>query len=119
LEYTALASRATSWADKKQFELSVSALTFANTSYTLLKQMDSAKAKAILRKLRLLVAVLSLDSKIIDLAVNDEMFADFEDGLQYFTARENGQELIITRNLKDFKNADLPVLTAKQFLETL
>jgi predicted nucleic acid-binding protein len=108
-----------SLADKKQIELAVSSLTIANTSYTLLRQMDSAKAKSILRKLRLIVKVLPLDDKIIGLALNDDTFVDFEDGLQYFTAIENGQELIISRNLKDFKNAKLPAMTARQFIETI
>lgn len=108
-----------SLADKKQIELTVSSLTIANTGYTLLRQMDSTKAKSILRKLRMIVNVLPLDDKIVGLALNDETFEDFEDGLQYFTAIENGQELIITRNLKDFKNSKLPVMTAKQFIETI
>ncbi len=108
-----------SLADKKEIELTVSSISFANTSYVLLRQMDSNKAKSILRKLRLIVKILSLDDKIIGLALNDENFSDFEDRLQYFTALENGQDLIITRNLKDFKNSKLPVLTAKQFIETI
>lgn len=92
-----------SLADKKQVELSVSSLTIANTSYALLRQMDSNKAKSVLRKLRLILKVLPLDDKIIGLAFNDETFSNFEDGLQYFTAIEDEQELIITRNLKDLK----------------
>ena len=108
-----------SLADKKQIELTISSLTIANTSYTLLRQMDSNKAKSILRKLRLIVNILPLDDKIVGLALNDETFSDFEDGLQYFTAIENGQELIITRNLKDFKNSKLPTLTAKQLIEMI
>lgn len=108
-----------SLADKKQVELSVSSLTIANTSYALLRQMDSNKAKSVLRKLKLILKILPLDDKIIGLALNDEKFSDFEDGLQYFTAIEYEQELIITRNLKDFKNSKLPIMTAKQFIETL
>ncbi|PZX17896.1 putative nucleic acid-binding protein [Breznakibacter xylanolyticus] len=108
-----------SLADKKQIDLSVSSLTIANTSYVLLRQMDSNKAKSVLRKLRLILNVLPLDDKIIGLALNDDTYSDFEDGLQYFTAIENEQELIITRNLKDFKNSKLPTMTAKQFIETL
>lgn len=108
-----------SLADRKQIELAVSSLTIANTSYALLRQMDSNKAKSILRKLRLIVKILPLDDKIIGLALNDKTFADFEDGLKYFTAIENGQELIITRNLKDFKNSKLPAMTAKQFIESI
>jgi predicted nucleic acid-binding protein len=105
-----------SLADKNQVELSISSLTIANTSYALLGQMDSNKAKSILRKLRLIVKILPLDDKIVGLALNDETFSDFEDGLQYFTAIENGQETIITRNLKDFKKSKLPAITAKQFI---
>lgn len=108
-----------SLADKKQIELTVSSLTIANTSYALLRQMESNKAKSILRKLRLIVKILPLDDKIVGLALNDDTFSDFEDGLQYFTALENGQDLIITRNLKDFKNSKLPTLTARQFIETI
>lgn len=108
-----------SLADKKQVELSVSSLTIANTSYALLRQMESNKAKSVLRKLRLILKILPLDDKIIGLALNDETFNDFEDGLQYFTALEGEQELIITRNLKDFKNSKLPAMTAKQFIEMI
>lgn len=108
-----------SLADKKVIELGVSSLTIANTSYTLLRQMDSNKTKAILRKLKLIVKILSLDDKIVGLALNDDTFSDFEDGLQHFTALENNQDIIITRNLKDFKNSKLPAMTAKQFLESI
>jgi predicted nucleic acid-binding protein len=108
-----------SLADKKQVELSVSSLTIANTSYVLLRRMDPSKAKSVLRKLRLILKTLPLDDKIIGLALNDETFTDFEDGLQYFTALEFEQDIIITRNLKDFKNSKLPAMTAKQFLESM
>jgi len=108
-----------SLADRKQIELAVSALTIANTSYTLLRQMDSIRVKSVLTKLRLILKVLPLDDKIIGLALNDETFSDFEDGLQFFTAIEDEQDLIVTRNLKDFKNSKLPTMTAKQFIETI
>ena len=105
-----------SLADKKQVELSVSSLTIANTSYALLRQMDSNKAKLVLRKLRLILKVLPLDDKIIGLALNDETFSDFEDGLQYFTAIEDEQELIVTRNLKDFMKSKVIAFTPAELL---
>ncbi|MCS4434020.1 type II toxin-antitoxin system VapC family toxin [Aquiflexum gelatinilyticum] len=108
-----------SLADNKIIELSISSLTIANTGYTLLRQMNANQTKAVLRKLKLIVNILPLDDKVIGLALNDESFTDFEDGLQYFTAIENGQDLIVTRNLKDFKNSNLPIMTAKQFIESL
>ena len=63
--------------------------------------------------------IFTLDDKIIGLALNDYSFSDFEDGLQYFTATENYQDIIITRNLKDFKASKLPVMTARQFIESM
>lgn len=108
-----------SLADKKQIRLSVSSLTFANTNYILLKARSAKETKSILRKLRLIADVLPLDDKIIGLALNDSDFEDFEDGLQYFTAIENGQDCIITRNLKDYKKSRIPVMNAEQYLKTL
>lgn len=108
-----------SLADKKIIEIYISSLSIANTNYTLTRLTNSENAKVILRKLRLIVNILALDDKIIGLALNDNSFPDFEDGLQYFTAIENNIDTIITRNLKDFKAAKIPVLTAKQFIETL
>ena len=108
-----------SLADRKKTEISVSSLTMANTSYILSRQLNAKKVKEILRKLRLVVNVLPLDNKIIGLALNDETFTDFEDGLQYFTAIENEQELIITRNLRDYKRSQIPAMTAGQFLNLM
>jgi len=108
-----------SLADKKKIKLSVSALTFANTNYILLQTKKSSEAKHILRSLKLIVKVLSLDEKIVELALNDEDFTDYEDALQHYTALENSIDAIITRNLKDFKNAQIPVMTAAQFLQSI
>lgn len=102
--------------DLKKVQLSVSSLTIANTSYTLLKNSNSKTCKLVLRQLRLLVNIIKHDEKVIDLALNNDSFNDFEDSLQYFSALESHQDFIITRNLKDFKNSQLPVLTAGQFL---
>ncbi len=105
-----------SLADKKEVSLAISALTFANTNYILSKQKSPAKAKEILRKFKVLVEVLKLDDKIIELALSDNKFPDYEDGLQYYTALENEIDIIITRNKKDFKNVKIAILTAKEFL---
>jgi predicted nucleic acid-binding protein len=111
------AARIFSLADKKEVEISVSALSFATTNYILLQSKKSEEAKQILRKLKLIVQVLSLDDKIVELALNDSDFKDFEDGLQYYTALEYGLDSIITRNLKDFKRSLIPVMTADQYLQ--
>ena len=105
-----------SLADKKELQLTISALTFANTNYILSKIKSAKEAREILRKFKVLVELLNLDDKITDLALSDDNFLDFEDGLQYYSAIENQIDVIITRNKKDFKYAKIPVLTAKEFL---
>ncbi len=105
-----------SLADKKEVSLKISALTFANTNYILSKQKSSKQAREILRKFKVLVEILNLNDKIIELALSDEQFPDFEDGLQYYSALEHNLDIIITRNKKDFKNSKIPVLTAKEYL---
>jgi len=106
-----------SLADKMKIQLYVSALTFANTNYIILKERKPEEAKAILRKLKLIVNIISLDDKIIGLSLNDSDFRDYEDAIQYYSAIENGIETIITRNLKDFQKSKIPVLTAEQYLQ--
>jgi len=103
-------------ADKKELELTISSLTFANTNYILAKLKSAKEAREILRKFKVLVELLTLDDKITELALSDNNFPDFEDGLQCYSAIENRVDVIITRNKKDFKNSKIPVLTAKEFL---
>lgn len=105
-----------SLADKQKLELSISSLTFANTNYVLSRLKSTQEARGILRRFRVLIKVLPLNDKIIDLALNDDNFKDFEDGLQYYTALENDQEVIITRDLKDFKESKIPTMTAYEYL---
>ncbi|MCB0760347.1 MAG: PIN domain-containing protein [Flavobacteriales bacterium] len=105
-----------SLADKEKITLHISALSVANIHYILSRQKKGQEVSAILRKLRVLLKLLPLDSKIIDLSLSDELFTDYEDGIQYYTAIENNMECIITRNKKDFKNAQIPVFTAEEFV---
>lgn len=108
-----------SLADRNVIQLTVSSLTFANTNYVLSKLKSASEAKEILRKFKLLVQIVSLSEKIVDLALNDSEFKDFEDGLQYYSAIESNQDIIITRNQKDFKSSLLSIMSAEEFLSSL
>ncbi|SRR5690554_435503 len=102
-------------ADENQVKLYISSLTFANTHYVLVKELNADEARKVLIKFKLLVKTLPLDEKILELALSSD-FKDFEDAIQYYTALENKLEIIITRNKKDFKTSKLAVLTAKEYL---
>ena len=102
-------------ADKKIISLSISALSLANIHYVITKLKPEQETRKILRNLVILLEVLSLDDKILDLALNSD-FNDFEDAIQYFTAIENDQELIVTRNMSGFRESKIPVMTAREFI---
>ncbi len=102
-------------ADEGKIKIFISALSIANLHYLLSKQLSSQGAKQALRKLRLIVRILPLNEKIVDLALNSE-FSDFEDAIQYFCALENDIEILLTRNLKDYKKAQMAVMTAQDFI---
>ena len=82
------------------------------------KHLGIEKAKESLRKLRIIVDVISVNAKEVDLALNSEL-SDFEDTLQYFTALDSKIEFIITRNVCDYKNPKLIVQTPQQYIEGL
>lgn len=41
---------------------------------------------------------------------------NFEDSLQYFSALKSECSILITRNGKDFKDAQIPVMTPDEYL---
>lgn len=104
-------------ADKKVIKIYISSLSFSNIFYILRKYGNSKKAYEILKKLKTIVYVLSVDEKIIELSLNSD-FNDFEDAIQYYTAKENGIDILVTRNIKDYKKADIKILNAEEFLKT-
>lgn len=101
--------------DMKHIELFTTALVFANVYYILRKTLGIEKAKELLRKLRLLIHIVPIEEKIIDLALNST-FSDVEDALQYFTAREHGIGMLVTRNIRDYKERDILVQSPQEFL---
>jgi predicted nucleic acid-binding protein len=107
-----------SLADENSIKVYVSSLTFANIDYILSKQLSTGQARKMLLKFKTLVNVLSVNDKIIELALLSD-FNDFEDAIQYNTAIENSITTLLTRNLKVYKKTEITILTAQQYLKTL
>ncbi len=103
-------------ADKGKTKIYVSSLSFSNLNYILSKQYSTDQARKKLLKFKTLVTVLAVTDKVVELALSSD-FKDFEDGLHYFTAIENNLNTLLTRNLKDYKTAEIAVMTAEQFLK--
>jgi predicted nucleic acid-binding protein len=106
-----------SLADMESIRLYVSSLTFANVHYVLSKQLSATESRKLLLRFKTLVTVLPVNDKIIELALSSS-FADFEDAIQFYAAIENNISILLTRNLKDFKKATIPVMTPQQYLKS-
>ena len=109
------AAKIATLADKRKLKINVSALSFATVSYFLTKFEGLKKTKDKLRKFKVISGICELDELIIEKGLNSD-FSDFEDSLQYFSALRTECDIIITRNAKDFKKSQIPVMTPDEFL---
>ena len=101
----------------KEIDLYTTAVVLANVFYVLRKKYGIEKSREQIRKLRLIMRVLPVNEKTVDEILSSKI-GDFEDGLQYFSAKENKIPVIITRNTKDYKEKDVAVYTAEEYLKT-
>jgi hypothetical protein len=99
-----------------EYEGYTSTVIFTNTYYIQRKLKDHNTSINFLKKVRLILTVLSVNDKIIQKAL-ESGFDDFEDAVQYFTAVENKMEYIITRNIEDYKKSTIKVYTPSQYLK--
>lgn len=104
-------------ADQRQVTLLISSLSFTTIHNILRKKYASPESRKLLARFKVLVKVVSVDDKVIELALASGIH-DFEDAIQYYAAIENHATTIITRNLKDYKKSSIPVMTAEGYLKS-
>jgi predicted nucleic acid-binding protein len=98
-----------------KIDLFTTAVVLANVFYILRKKHGIEKSKEQIKQLRQIMKILPINGKMVDDVLTSK-FSDFEDGLQYFAAKENNIPVIITRNVKDYKEKDLIIQTADEFI---
>jgi predicted nucleic acid-binding protein len=97
----------------------ITSVIISNVYYLLRKTATHEKVIEKLGQLTSIIEVLNTDKTVIIKALNSS-FKDFEDALQNFSAETSGEiDLIITRNIKDFKYSSLGILTPENYLKTL
>jgi len=94
-----------------------SPVIIANIFYILNKHLGRKKAIQSLIKLKSLVKVLNCGDRVIELALSSD-FKDFEDSIQYYTALENNIDILITRNVKDYKTANITISTPLEYINS-
>ncbi|MBE7550781.1 MAG: PIN domain-containing protein [Anaerolineales bacterium] len=104
--------------EKGDFEAYISAITPVNRFYIARKFKGKATAQQAVVELLAALRVCPIDSTTLQLALILP-FNDFEDAVQSASAVTSQLDAIITRNSKDFSDAQLPVLSPTEFLKQL
>ena len=86
--------------------------------YLIQKGKSSAEAHATLTNLLQFIKIAPVDQTTIEQALNLD-YRDFEDAVQMMSAVQCRMEYLITRNIKDYQPALLPVVQPVDFLGTL
>jgi predicted nucleic acid-binding protein len=97
----------------------ITSVIISNVYYLLRQTATHEKVIEKLKQLITITEVLTTDREVILKALNSN-FKDFEDALQNYSAELNGQiDLIVTRNVKDFKSSSLGVMTPDNYFKTV
>lgn len=97
----------------------LSALTIPILHYLELRDYTDQEARMHVRKIIKGFGIIGLDKRLIQAAFTEKKIPDFEDCIQYHSAKAAGCQAIITRNTKDFKRIELDVYTPERFLEVV
>ncbi|MEO6166826.1 MAG: PIN domain-containing protein [Chitinophagales bacterium] len=98
-------------AEAKKIKLYTSSHAFATTHYLLKKYLEEKKLREILFSLLEYLQIIPVDLDIIKRGLRSK-HKDFEDAIQIICACSiENMDCIVTRNIKDFRNAEVPVLT--------
>lgn len=111
------ASELFDWAEKGKVHVYLSAVSINNIYYIVRKYLSHKKAVRIIEDLTEMTEIIgTTKSEIVQALKND--FKDFEDSVQYSTALSiGGIEAIITRNVKDYRNAQIAIFTPNDYLK--
>ena len=86
--------------------------------YLIQKDRSSADAKAALTNLLQFLKIAPVDQSTIEQSLNLD-YQDFEDAVQMISAVQCRADYLVTRNIKDYQPALLPVIQPVDFLATL
>ena len=102
--------------EKKVISGFVTPVIISNVYYLLRKTAKHEKVIENLKMLINMIDIATINKETILEALNSE-FKDFEDAIQNFSAQYDKEiKVIVTRNIKDFKESSLSVMTPEIYL---
>ena len=87
--------------------------------YLLKKTLTEDKIRMCLKEINDNIFIIPIDNSVIAASLKSS-HKDFEDAIQITAAQSiNAMNCIVTRDLKDYKNAEIDVFTPDQFLQQI
>ena len=105
-------------AEEGEIQGYVSATTVTTIYYLASKTIGTNKAKWATRKLLSFLEVASVDRAVIEGALEGK-YKDFEDGVVAEATRQIRANIIITRNVRDYKTSPVPAQSPVEMLKIL
>lgn len=107
-----------SLADRGLIRVYVSALSYATAYFILGKYNKELDILSEFSKFMKITTATLVDASTVAQSVESQ-FKDFEDAMQYFSAKHEDIDYLITRNKKDFAVSEIPVLEPQEFVDYL
>jgi predicted nucleic acid-binding protein len=104
--------------EEKLIEGYVTPVIISNLYYILRKTASHEKVLMQLSNLLEIINISQIPKEVILEAINSE-FKDFEDALQNFSAENENINILVTRNIKDYKKSRLTIATPTIYLNSL
>jgi len=106
-------------AEERKTKLYTSSHSIATTHYLLKKYIDEKELREVLYNILDYLNIVAIDQDVIKKGLKSK-HKDFEDALQIISAYSIEKlDCIVTRNIKDFKGSEIPVLTPDELIKHL
>lgn len=104
--------------EQDAFLLLLSSLSMSNIAYITRKIYKGEQLYEELEMVRSFVRLTVIDEVCVDEAISLRAI-DFEDSLQYISAKKANADVIVTNNIKHFHFDDIKVMTPAEFLQAI
>ena len=102
---------------EKKLDGCIAAHSVMNAFFILRKEMSVTERRNFLLDMCSFLNVIGIDKSRIVSALENHDFSDVEDCLQTECAKAFGADFIVTRNIKDFANSEIPAILPENFLK--
>jgi predicted nucleic acid-binding protein len=117
--YVQVATRLVAAVDNGRIEGSICATAVTTLYYVGAKDFGRRRAHEHVRTLLSVFEVAPVDRDVLQRALDDDGFSDYEDAVAHEAAQAAGASAIVTRNRRDFAKATIPVLEPLELLAAI